>query len=397
MKLVETIRMILINLIQNKYKVLLTSLGIIIGTLTIVLVIAIGQGGEKQIADQFKNMSAETIYVNYQPIAQPKKDEPKMGLNEIELIKEENPYIKDIYLRSLFNSDVSVQGKKENQMITAVSSGYSDVSNYQIEVGRDFSDDDYQSEKKVLVIGYSMAEKLFKTPEKALTGKVQMNGNLYEVIGVLKKTSEGLQGVSPDDTLFIPYETAQKEKLLSAESFPQAVALANNQKDLEKAKQRIQSSLDYVFDDSSVYEVEDAGSRIEAAMASATTMKVLLLSMSIIVFLVGGIGIMNVLFVSVKERTKEIGILKAIGTTRKDILFLFLLESIGIGIFGGSIGVILSFVAIPILEKSNIPTFATWEGKVVAFLFAVLTATIFGFYPAYKASKLKPIEALTQD
>lgn len=126
-------------------------------------------------------------------------------------------------------------------------------------------------------------------------------------------------------------------------------------------------------------------------------MKLLLISVAAIVFIVGGIGIMNVLFVSVKERTREIGILKAIGTTKKDILLLFLLESIGIGVLGGMTGVVLSYLVIPLMEKGSIPIYSTIDGKILAFAFAVLTSAIFGFYPAYKASKLTPIDALNHD
>lgn len=399
MKLQEIIRMIVVNLIQNKYKVILTSLGIIIGTMTIILVIAIGRGGEKQIADQFKNMSAETIYVNYQPTTGEKNKEKieRLGIAEIDLIRKENPYIKGIYLRDVFAGQIQVNQKKQTPIMTAVSQGYAEISHYIIENGNDFSELDYEESQKVLVLGYTLAEKYFGNSEQALGQSVQIKGIQYEVIGVLKKTSEGFQGVSPDDTVFIPYATVLENQLNDGDSVPQAVALATNKEVVKKAIKRIQSSLDYVFDDSSVYQIEDAGNRIKAAMESATTMKLLLVSVAAIVFVVGGIGIMNVLFVSVKERTREIGILKAIGTTKKDILLLFLLESIGIGVLGGVTGVGLSYFVIPLLERGSIPMYATLDGKMIAFVFAVLTSAIFGFYPAYKAAKLTPIDALNHD
>ena len=116
-----------------------------------------------------------------------------------------------------------------------------------------------------------------------------------------------------------------------------------------------------------------------------------------IVFIVGGIGIMNVLFVSVKERTKEIGILKALGSSKKDIMTQFLLESVIISLFGGLAGVGLSYACMPLMDYTDIPVLPTIDGQVIALLFAVVTGTLFGFYPAYKASRLKPIDALNYE
>lgn len=166
---------------------------------------------------------------------------------------------------------------------------------------------------------------------------------------------------------------------------------------IDQAMTRLKSSLDYLLEDSTMYGIEDAGGRIEAALQSARTMKMLLVSVAAIVFLVGGIGIMNVLFVSVKERTKEIGILKALGTSKKDILLLFLLESVEIGLFGGIVGVLVSFAAMPLMQRTGIAVSPSVEGWVIALFFAVGTAAVFGFYPAYKAAGLKPIDALTYE
>ncbi|SFC81744.1 putative ABC transport system permease protein [Bacillus sp. 491mf] len=399
MNIVELIRMILTNLIQNKYKVILTSLGIVIGTMTIISVIAIGQGGEKKIEDQFKNLSAETIYINYQPPLNNDKQQKKerLGMKEIDVIKDENPLLKKIYLREILYSEVKVNGKKKSTSIVGVSEGYSEVSNYKIEKGNDFSLTDFTEGTRCIVLGNNLATQYFGSSEQALDKEITIKGYSYKVIGVLKKISDGLQGVNPDDTIFLPYETLSLNDLIGDQSIPQGVALATGKDKIKPAMKRIKSSLNYVFDDSNMYEVEDAGSRIDAAMSSAKTMNVLLISMAVIVFIVSGIGIMNVLFVSVNERTKEIGILKAIGTSQQDILKLFLYESIGIGVMGGSFGVIFSYILLPFLKNSSIPVHDSFQGKIIAIGFAILTATVFGFYPAYKASKLTPVKALNKN
>lgn len=390
--------MIGVNLVQNKSKVLLTSLGIIIGTLTIILVIAIGRGGEEQIARQYSNMSAETVYVNVSFGQDMDMSAiPKLKPEHIKTVLEENPYLKGMYLRSTTSQEALIGREKKYINVAAVTNGYVEISNLPISVGADFSDTDQEEGRQVAVLGADIAKENFGSGEEAVGQSIRIGDHSYEIIGVLKKKSEGLQGLSPDSTVFLPYQTALNNELLDDYTIPQAVGLAQNTGVIEKAKARLKSTLDYLLDDSTMYAVEDAGSRIDAALESARTMKMLLISVAAIVFIVGGIGIMNVLFVSVKERTREIGILKAIGTSRFDILMQFLLESMGIGLFGGIVGVALSYAAMPLMKITDIAVSPSVGGQAAALVFAISTAAIFGFYPAYKASVLKPIDALNYE
>jgi len=400
MRIIETLRMIIINLIQNKFKVLLTSLGIVVGTITIILVIAIGQGGEEKIAAQFSNMSAENIYVSLnftRDIINDIENIPKITLEHLEQVKEENPYLKGIYIRASVFKYVTINGEKETLNLTAVSDGYSEISNFNIEYGADLTEEDMNTSTRAVVLGHAIAKRYFNEPEDAVGGSIRINGYSYEIIGVMKKKAEGLQGLNPDDSIFLPYSSAEDYGLFDFFTFPQVVAYANNISVIDKAIERLKSTLDYVLEDINMYTIEDAGSRIEAATQSARTMKMLLVSVATIVFLVSGIGIMNVLFVSVKERTREIGILKALGTSKMDILLQFLLESIGMGVFGGIIGIIISYIILPFMRYTEIPVATSVGGKIIAMTFAVFTSAIFGLYPAYKASNLKPIDALNHE
>ncbi len=401
MKLIETLRIVWINLMQNKFKVLLTSLGIIVGAITIIMVIAIGKGGEAKIAGQFQGLSAETIYVNpdYSRMMGTDMDMakvPKLTIENMEQMLDENSYLKDITLRASYFKDVTMNAQKASAQITGVLENYERISNLKTVLGQNITDMDVENEARVAVIGDALAQKYFKGPEDALGKNVKIGEQQYKIIGVLERKGDGMQGVNPDDTVFIPYTTGERH-LGGDDTIPQIVALADNINHVQAAMKQMQGTLDYILEDGSAYMLEDAGSRIDAAMESARTMNVLLISVATIVFIVGGIGIMNVLFVSVKERTKEIGILKALGSSKRDIMTQFLLESVIISLFGGLAGVALSYACMPLMDYTGIPVLSTLDGQIIALLFAVATGTLFGFYPAYKASRLKPIDALNYE
>lgn len=399
MRFSEMIRIVFTNLLQNKLKVLLTSIGIIVGTVTIVMVIAIGRGGEEEVQKQFSGLSAETVYVNldYMKIGMMDyADIPKLTTEHMEQILEESTTLKGAYLRGDTYGEVQMGGKKEYLPVSGVTESYAEVSNLNTQFGESIVESDVEEGTYVAVIGEGLAKKYFANPEDAVGSTLTIGNKTYTIIGVLERKGDGLQGLNPDDTVFIPYKTAQ-ESLFTDADIPQIVALAKDLPSVKRAMFEIQSTLNYVLDDGSIYSLEDAGSRIQAATQSAGTMNVLLISMASIVFVVGGIGIMNVLFLSIKERTKEIGILKALGSSKEEILLQFLLESVTISLFGGIMGVLLSYFLMPLMKYFNTPVSPSLMGQVIAIGFAVVTGTVFGIYPAYQASRLKPIEALSYE
>lgn len=399
MRFSEMIRLVFKNLVQNKAKVILTSLGIIAGAATVVAVIAIGKGGEEEVKAQFSGLSAETIYVNVDYSSGDRVfngDFPKLTPDHMDFITNESTAISGIYLRGTTFKEAVINGTKTNLSVTGVTEQYSTVSSFNLAYGYDIDTIDVQDETKVAVIGDGVANKYFMGAEDALGKEIRINNMTYKVIGILERSADGMQGVSPDDTVFVPYSTAQSF-VFDEYTTPQMVGMAKDIDLVKLAMAEIDDSLDYLLEDDNVYKLEDAGSRIEAAGESARTMNMLLISVATIVFVVGGIGIMNVLFLAVKERTKEIGILKALGSTEGNIMALFILEAVIISGFGGIMGLVLSYIFIPIVKQMNVPVAPTVQGQVIAFAFAIITGTAFGFYPAYKASKLKPVDALNYE
>ncbi|MCU7202938.1 ABC transporter permease [Turicibacter sanguinis] len=399
MKLLEMLRIVMINILQNKVKVMLTSIGIIVGSVTIVMVIAIGRGGEEEVKAQFSGLSAETVYVNldYMKIGNKDFSEiPKLTQDLMEQMMDESQTLKGIYLRGDAYSEVTLNGKTEYISVTGVTEEYSLVSNLETAYGENISEFDVEEMTSVAVIGEGIAKKYYPNVEEAIGSTIRIGDKAFTIIGILERKGDGLQGLSADDTIFVPFTTAE-QSILNEYTMPQIVALSKDLSTVKFSMKEMKSTLNYVLDDGSYYTLEDAGSRIEAATQSAGTMNMLLIAMATIVFIVGGIGIMNVLFLSIKERTKEIGILKALGSSKEEILLQFLFESVIISTFGGIMGVLLSYLLMPLMKYTNTPVSPSIEGQIISIIFAMITGTLFGLYPAYKASQLKPIEALSYE
>lgn len=401
MRLDELLRLVRINTLQNKGKVLLTSLGIIVGTATIVLVTAIGQGAKKDAEAQYSGLSADTIFVNldYQQL---NDSFDTSGVEPItpeimESIREENPYLSAICLRNENAAQARVGRKEDYLSVAGVTEGYSEVFTLSIEYGTDFSPDDFENGARVAVIGGKAAEKYFGDSADAVGQRIKLKDDMFTVIGVIKSSGDGLQGISHDDSVYIPYNAMLESGIGDKSSLPQLAAKAASIRQVDSAIRRMQSSLQYYLQSPQYYRIEDAGSRIETATRSARTMSMLLVSVAMIVLTVGGIGIMNVLFVTIKDRTREIGVLKALGAPSRMILLQFLLESVSIGAVGGALGLACSAVGLWLLRFSGMPLAPSVPGAGVAFLFALITSAVFGFYPAYKASQLKPVDALSYE
>ncbi len=492
MKLGEILRLVWINLIQNKFKVILTSIGIVAGAATIVMVIAIGRGGQLEVAEQFKNLNAGAIDISYENShlnngmpsggfggqggnhmmgnggfkagdgsqsgesssgksssdkkqsagSQSEKNTqnsssdnhsvtkemsgdmtpPDMNGKDFSEMKEKNSQsrssqsqditlseddveelesclkgISDITIS--FSSKTDVEGgeleEATSYTIGAVKPNYQMISNLTMEMGNFLTESEEKNKEKVCVLGYSVAKEVFGSAMEAYDSTIYIDGRAYVVNGVLSEMGTVSSGISPDEAIFIPYSTGLKY-VAGTEVSPTITVIAEDVNNIDTVITNIKSVLSDTYGEAE-FTITDAGSKMEAASKSNDTLTTLLVAMAAIVFVIGGIGIMNVLFVSVKERTREIGILKAVGCSKGNILTEFLLEACVISIIGGILGVIFSFAITPVIEYFNVRVELSVTGAVLALGFAVVTGTLFGFYPAFKASRLVPVEALNEE
>ena len=257
------------------------------------------------------------------------------------------------------------------------------------------SDADNENKSKVCVLGYSAAKSIFGSVEDAYDSLVYVDDRPYTVVGVLSEQGTVESGISADEAIFIPYSTGIKY-LTGSDISPTITVIAEDVDNIEAVTENVKTALAASYPNAE-FTISDAGSKMEAANKSNKTLTMMLIAMASIVFIIGGIGIMNVLFVSVKERTQEIGILKAIGGSRKDILLEFMMEACCISLIGGIVGVGLSFAVSPLITRFSVRMEMSVTGALLAMGFSLVTGTIFGFYPAWKASRLVPVEALASE
>jgi len=279
--------------------------------------------------------------------------------------------------------------------IAGVKSNYVTVSNMELSIGEFLTEENETNKEKVCVLGANVAKEIFGSAYDAYDGTVYIDSRPYTVSGVIEEMGTVSSGISPDEAIFIPYATGIKY-ITGEDVSPTITVIAEDVNIVDTVIVNLEAVLLDAYPNSE-FTIEDAGSKMDAAMASNDTLTMLLVAMAIIVFIVGGIGIMNVLFVSVKERTNEIGILKALGCMQEDILKEFLLEASGISLIGAVFGVLIALGITPVIESFSVRVELSVAGAVISLLFGVFTGTIFGFYPAFKASKLIPVVALNQE
>lgn len=447
MRISELLRLVWMNLSQNKFKVVLTAVGIIVGSATIMMVLAIGTGGKLEVAEQFKNLNAGAIDISYESNATEFGssssagggfgggpgggggmpgggnmplgggmpdfgmgggmnfgDDDRMNQEKITLSTDDMedllvfvPGIADATIS--YTTTVDVEGgeldSSSSYTIAGVKYNYAEMSNMTMLVGDFLTEENDENKEKYCVLGYTAAKEIYGSASEAYDSVLYIDDRPYVVSGVLDEMGSVSSGISPDTAVFIPYETGIKY-ITGDNVSPTITVIAEDVNNVDNVIANIETVLADSYANAE-FTISDAGTKMEAASKSNETLQMLLIAMAVIVFIVGGIGIMNVLFVSVKERTNEIGILKALGCSKRDILLEFLLEACFMSLIGAILGVLLALGITPIVESLSVRVELSVSGAVLSLAFGVITGTIFGFYPAYKASTLIPVVALNQE
>ena len=447
MRISELLRLVWMNLSQNKFKVVLTAVGIIVGSATIMMVLAIGTGGKLEVAEQFKNLNAGAIDISYESNAtefgssssagdgfgggpgggggmpgggnMPSGggmpdfgmgggmnfgDDDRMNQEKITLSTDDMedllvfvPGIADATIS--YTTTVDAEGgeldSSSSYTIAGVKYNYAEMSNMTMLVGDFLTEENDENKEKYCVLGYTAAKEIYGSASEAYDSVLYIDDRPYVVSGVLDEMGSVSSGISPDTAVFIPYETGIKY-ITGDNVSPTITVIAEDVNNVDNVIANIETVLADSYANAE-FTISDAGTKMEAASKSNETLQMLLIAMAVIVFIVGGIGIMNVLFVSVKERTNEIGILKALGCSKRDILLEFLLEACFMSLIGAILGVLLALGITPIVESLSVRVELSVSGAVLSLAFGVITGTIFGFYPAYKASTLIPVVALNQE
>ncbi|MEI4831974.1 ABC transporter permease [Bacillus sp. FJAT-53711] len=386
MGLIQSVKMAMRSIKGNKLRAFLTMLGIIIGVASVIVLVSIGQGSSQAVTNQINSLGTNLLTVNM------------MGSDTIKLTEEDVAKFQKIdgikNMSPVVSGRVTVKnGKVSTQVsLTGTNSSYEQVRDMKVNEGRFLSDMDVEYRQKVIVLGANTAQNLFGF-ESPVGKYVQVNGTSFKIVGVLASKG-GSMGQSGDDVIIMPLSTAQR--IVKNTSIQTVYVQVSSEEKINTVMAQIQNKLAVMFpnkqDNYSVFNQKD----LVDTMSSVTgTMTMMLGGIACISLLVGGIGIMNIMLVSVSERTKEIGIRKAIGAKRRDILLQFLIESVVLSSLGGLIGMGIGLLVAKVLSAATGMTVAySLPITLLAFLFSLLVGVGFGVFPANKASKLHPIQAL---
>lgn len=388
----------------NKLRSFLTMLGIIIGVASVIAMMAIGQGSKKSIQANIAEMGSNMIMIRPGQdkgpggAQQDASDMQTLKLKDYETLKEQSKYLSAIS-PSVNASGQFINGNNNTpSTIYGISPDYMEIRQLKIEDGEMFTDEDIKTSAKVCVIGKTVADNLFTNGEDPVGKVIRYNKIPFRIVGVLKAKGYNSFGMDQDDMVLAPYTTVMK-RILSVTYLQgiNASAITENMTNLaiDDITSILRESHKLKGSDEDNFSIRSQQEMAEMMNSTSDTMTILLLVVACISLIVGGIGIMNIMYVSVTERTKEIGLRMSVGARGIDILNQFLIESVLLSVTGGIIGVICGIGA-----AVGINVFAHWPIQIqpwsVLLSFAVCSATgiFFGWYPAKKAASLDPIEAI---
>ena len=393
------IKVALKSLFTNKLRTFLAILGIIIGVGAVISMLALGAGAQKRVMERIASMGINLLAIHpgqrgYRGVMSDTSQ--RLKLADAKAILEQVPGVYQVAPVVIGNSQIKYFDKNTRSMVIGSSSTYFPTRNFQIEKGRSFTEGEVQRMARIAIIGPMTSENLFN--ETSPIGEtIKIEGINFSIIGITKaKGSRGRN--NPDDRVIIPYTTAMKQ-LFGLDYLHEIDIQAADNASLNRVQEatkallrRLHHLAEGVTDD---FHIHNQAEIVETASEVSRTFTILIGCIAGISLLVGGIGIMNIMLVTVTERTREIGVRKAIGAKSRDILLQFLIEAIVLSGLGGIIGVALGIGTAQVIAKwTQFLTFTTFSSILLALCFSAAVGIFFGYYPARRAALLDPIEAL---
>lgn len=403
MRIANLLKVAYRSLSRNKLRTFLTMLGIIIGVASVIAMLAIGEGSKQNIQSSIASLGTNTIMIIPGAITQggvhleagtqvslKREDAEAIGM-KAEDVKFASPVVQK-------GSQIIAGSMNWRTIVIGVFPDYFSIRDWNISSGSIFTMNDDRAAAKVCVVGLTVVTNLFGENKNPVGEMIRINRIPFKIIGVLEKKGQNTFGQDQDDVILAPFATVQK-RMLSTTNVNMIIASAQSGEKVEEAKNEI-SQIIRAKHKLTADQEDDFTLRTQADLSNifgsiSKVLTILLASIASISLLVGGIGIMNIMLVSVTERTREIGIRLAVGAKSKDVLVQFMIESIFISFLGGLIGIVLG-----ILTSMMVARFGGWPITVtsfsilLSFLFSTIVGVFFGWYPARKAASLNPIEAL---
>jgi len=386
---------------KNKMRTLLTMLGIVIGVGAVIIMVAVGQGAQRGIANQINALGTNLLVItagasNTSGVSQGAQAFNRLTIDDSEKLKREGTLFAGVTPVVMTRVQVLAGGTNWRTTINGVSTDWQTVRDWQTSSGDFFTENDLRGMRKVALIGQTVADNLFPGVDP-VGSQIQIRNEPFDIVGVLAKKGQNAVGQDQDDVVIMPYTTAQT-RLSGNTRIWQILVSATSQQDITAAQQEateIMRESHKIGDGDDDFTVRNQTEIANAAQGTTKIMTWLLASIASVSLIVGGIGIMNIMLVSVTERTREIGIRMAIGARGSDVLTQFLVESIVMSVLGGAVGLVVG-----IGGASLVARFTGWSTEVpvaavaLAIGFSAAVGVFFGFYPARKAAALDPIQAL---